>query len=71
MVLRYLSVIVLLVWSKMTFIISESAIRLIVRLATIDLTNSLSTLRNLDTLLYSASRKIKFLVKPQNESVGS
>jgi hypothetical protein len=43
--------------------------RLIVRLATIDLTNSLSPLRNLDTLLYSASRKIKFLINARQPSM--
>jgi hypothetical protein len=62
MVDKYLSVIVLPVWSNMTLIISVSATRLIVRAATIDLINSLSLLGNLDVLVYSPSRKIKFLL---------
>ena len=60
MVGRYLSVIVLLVWSNITLIISLSDIRFIVRAATIDLIDSLSFCRNLDVPVYSASRKIKF-----------
>jgi hypothetical protein len=56
----YLSVIVLLVCLYMTLIISESAIRLIVNAATIDLINSLSCLGNLDVFAYSPFRKIKF-----------
>jgi hypothetical protein len=60
MVERYRSVIVLPVWSNMTLIISISAIRLMVRAATIDLINSLSLWGNLDVLVYSTSRKIKF-----------
>jgi hypothetical protein len=61
MVERYLSVIVLLVWSNMTLIISLSATRFIVKAATIDLIDSLSFWGNLDVLLYSPFRKIKFL----------
>jgi hypothetical protein len=60
MVERYLSVIVLPVWSNITLIISMSAIRLIVSAATIDLINSLSLWGNLDVLVYSLSKKIKF-----------
>ena len=44
----------------MTLIISVSAIRLIVSVATIDLINSLSFLGNLDVLVYSPSKNIKF-----------
>ena len=60
MVERYLSVIVLPVWSNMTLTISVSAILLIVRAATIDLINSLSLWGNLDVLVYSHFRKINF-----------
>lgn len=60
MVDRYLSVIVLPVWSNMTLIISMSAIRLMVRAATIDLINSLSFWGNLDVLIYSSFKKINF-----------
>ena len=62
MVERYRSVMVLLVWSKMTLIISLSDIRFIVKAATIDLIDSLSFCRNLDVLVYSASRKIKLVL---------
>ena len=47
-------------WSYMTLIISESTIRLMVNVATMDLINSLSCLGNLDVLVYSPLRKIKF-----------
>jgi CheY-like chemotaxis protein len=62
MVDRYRSVIVLFVWSNITLIISLSAIRLMVKAATIDFIDSLSFWGNLDVLLYSPYRKIKFLL---------
>ena len=51
---------VLFVWANITLIVSLSAIRLIVKEATIYLINSHSPLRNVDTLLYSVFRKINF-----------
>jgi hypothetical protein len=69
MVDRYLSVIVLPVWSNMTLIISVSAIRLIVRAAAIDLINSLSFWGNLDVLLYSTFRKINLHVSGRYFSI--
>ena len=69
MVVRYLSVIVLLVWLNMTLIISVSGIRLIVKVATIDLIDSLSFWGNLDVLVYSPLRKIKFLYSPHPRSL--
>jgi hypothetical protein len=63
---RYLSVIVLPVLSNMTLMISLSAIRLMVRAATIDFINSLSLWGNLDVLLCSPLRKIKFRASSMN-----
>jgi hypothetical protein len=68
MVDRYRSVIVLPVWSNMTLIMSASAIRLIVNVATIFLIRFLSLRRNLGVLVYSPSRKIKFLSKVRHSS---
>ena len=51
---------VLFVWSNTALIISLSAIRLIVKEATIDLINSLSPLRNFDMPLFSVFWKINF-----------
>jgi hypothetical protein len=60
MILRYLSVIVLRVWSDMILIMSISDIRLIVSVATIDLIKSLSLWGNIDVLVYSPFKNIEF-----------
>ena len=62
MAYRYLSDMVWFVWSNTALMISGSGIRFIVRLATMLLIRLLSLRVNLDVLLYSPFRKIKFLL---------
>ena len=52
----------------MTLMMSASAIRLIVNVATIFLIRFLSLRGNLGVLVYSPSRKIKFLSKVRHSS---